>query len=246
MDYTKKSSVLIGIHPLKEALESQKQIDKVFLKKGMRTELISELKAELRKRDIYYVEVPEEKLRKYTHKPHQGVIAFVAPVTFYNLGHTIADVYENGRSPFFLILDRVSDVRNFGAILRSAEFFGVDAVIIPFKGASAVNYDSIKTSAGAVFNVRICKEGDLKNTVNFLKQNGITVASITEKASKSITGPSLKKPLALILGNEETGIDKDLIKLSDISLKINGYGKTGSLNVSVAAGIALQQFADNE
>jgi len=248
MDYTRKKpspskeNLIIGVHPLKEALEAGKDIDKVFFQKGLKGDHVKELKKELRVLGVYYTEVPVFKLNKITKKNHQGMIAFASPVAFYNLQEVIQSVYESGEEPFIMVLDRVSDVRNFGAIIRSAEFFGVHAVVVPFKGAAAINYDAIKTSAGAVFNVKVCKEPNLYNTIKTLKNNGLMVVGVTEKANKSIGAPSIQKPLALVMGSEEDGISKDLLSECTMALRIDGKGKTGSLNVSVAASIAMQYY----
>jgi len=244
MDSTKlnKENLIIGVHPLQGALGAGKDIDKVFFQKGLKGEHIKALKIELRALGVYYTEVPIYKLNKITKKNHQGIVAFTSPVAFHRAQEVIQSIYEAGEDPFLLVLDRVSDVRNFGAIVRSAEFFGVHAVIVPMKGSAAINYDAIKTSAGAVFNVKICKEPSLYNTIKTLKNSGVMVVGITEKANKSIGAPSIQKPLALVMGSEEDGISKDLLAECTMALRIDGKGKTGSLNVAVAAGVAMQAY----
>lgn len=233
---------IFGIHPLMEALEAGKTFDKVFIQNGLLGENIKILKAKFAEAGIRINYVPLEKLNRLTRKNHQGVAAFLSPIQFYNIEQVILSIYDEGRMPFVLILDRLTDVRNFGAICRTAEITGVDAIVISESSAAPVNSDSIKTSAGAIFNIKICKEKNLGKTIDFLQQSGLKVVSATEKTDKLIYGEPLSLPLALVMGNEETGISKEILQKSDAKLKLPMFGKTESLNVSVACGAFLYEI----
>ncbi len=234
-------NLIIGIRPLMEAIEAGQNIDKIFIQKGLKGELISELKTLTKRNKLFYQEVPLEKIERITRKNHQGVIAFTSPVQFYNLGQRVSEVLEKGEIPLFMILDRISDVRNFGAIVRTAEALNIHGVIIPTKGAAQINEDTVKTSAGAVFNVCICKEVNLVNTIDYLKKCGLKIIAITEKTDKNLYSGVFNEPCAIVLGSEEDGISFELLKMCDDQLKIPISGKTESLNVSVAGGIALYE-----
>lgn len=234
-----QSDLVFGIRPLIEAIEAGKQIDNVFIQDGLRGELINDLKRMMQKRGIIYKQVPIEKINRITHKNHQGVIGFVSPVTFYRLEDIITSVFEAGKSPLILILDRITDVRNFGAIARSAACAGVDAIVIPSRGASPINSDALKTSAGALYSMPICKEHNLKSAIDYLKDSGLQLMAVTEKASDLYYQADFSGPAALIMGSEEDGISPEYLKLADARLRIPIQGQIGSLNVSVATGIVL-------
>ncbi len=237
----KKEDFVFGLRPVIEALEAGKTIDKVFLQNALQGPLYAELKTLLAKHKIRPNYVPIEKLNRFTRKNHQGVVAFISDVPFYKIEDILPQIFEEGRTPFLLILDRLTDVRNFGAICRTAECVGVDAVIIPEKGAAPINSDAIKTSAGAMYNIKICKENNLSHTVDFLQQSGVHVFAATEKAQKLIYEVDFKEPCALVLGNEETGISKEVLHHADEKIKLPIEGKTQSLNVSVACGAILYE-----
>jgi len=234
-----QSDLVFGIRPLIEAIEAGKQIDNVFIQDGLRGELINDLKRMMQKRGIIYKQVPIEKINRITHKNHQGVIGFVSPVTFYRLEDIITSVFEAGKSPLILILDRITDVRNCGAIARSAACAGVDAIVIPSRGASPINSDALKTSAGALYSMPICKEHNLKSAIDYLKDSGLQLMAVTEKASDLYYQADFSGPAALIMGSEEDGISPEYLKLADARLRIPIQGQIGSLNVSVATGIVL-------
>jgi len=238
-----QSDLVFGIRPLIEAIEAGKQIDNVFIQDGLRGELINDLKRMMQKRGIIYKQVPVEKINRITHKNHQGVIGFVSPVTFYRLEDIITSVFEAGKSPLILILDRITDVRNFGAIARSAACAGVDAIVIPSRGASPINSDALKTSAGALYSMPICKEHNLKSAIDYLKDSGLQLMAVTEKASDLYYQADFSGPAALIMGSEEDGISPEYLKLADARLRIPIQGQIGSLNVSVATGIVLFEAA---
>ncbi len=236
-----KDDFIFGLRPVIEAIEADKTIDKIFLQNGLQGPNIAELKKLLAKHGIRPNYVPVEKLNRFTRKNHQGVVAFISDVPFHKIEDVLPQIFEEGKTPFLLILDRLTDVRNFGAICRTAECMGVDAVIIPEKGASPINSDAIKTSAGAIYNIKICKEKNLAHTVDFLQQSGIQIFASTEKAQKLIYEVDFTQPCAIVMGNEETGISKEVLHHSDEKIKLPIEGKTQSLNVSVACGAVLYE-----
>ncbi len=238
---TDKQDMLYGIRPLFEAIDSGKEIEKVFLQKGLRSENFSELMNQLKKIDIPYQFVPIEKLNRLTRKNHQGVVAYVSPIVFDNIEQIIPVVFEQGKEPFVLLLDRITDVRNFGAILRTAECTGVHAVVIPVKNSAQLNSGTIKSSAGAIFKVPICRSENLKHTIDFLMNSGLKIVASTEKADDVHYNTDLSGPLALILGSEDEGISGEYLKRSSQTVKIPILGEIDSLNVSVAAGVLMYE-----
>ena len=243
MIYNKKKedseNIVIGIRPVIEAIKADKEIDRVFIQNGLRSELFRELMTLLKSLNIPYKYVPVVKLNKITRKNHQGIIAYVSPVDFSSIEELIPSIYERGEEPFILILDKITDVRNFGAILRTAESAGINGVLIPAQGAALLNSGTIKSSAGAIFNVTICRTDTLKLTIDFLKNSGLKIASATEKGAELYYKSDLTGPIAIIMGSEDSGVSQEDLKLSDGKLMIPMVGKTESLNVSVAAGIIL-------
>lgn len=236
-----KESGIFGLRPVIEAIEAGKTIDKLFVQKGLQGEIHSELRKLISEYEIPAHYVPIEKLNRLTRKNHQGVFAFLSPIEFDSIENILPQIYEQGKNPFLLILDRVSDVRNFGAIARTAECAGVDAIIIPQKGSASVNADAVKTSTGALYNIPVCKEASLRNIFNYLQQSGIQIVSATEKASDFIYDADFSLPTAVVMGSEEDGISNDLLKISDKIVKLPIAGKTSSLNVSVACGVFLYE-----
>lgn len=224
-----------------EAIRAGKQFDKLFIQKGLKGELIQEFRELCQEENIFLLSVPIEKLNRITRKNHQGVIGFISPVEFHQIEHLIPQIYESGKTPLILILDRVTDVRNFGAIIRTAECAGVNGIVIPVKGAAALNADAVKTSAGAAFNVPICKVSSLKRATQLMKDSGIQTIACTEKTNTSLYQIDYQQPSAIIMGNEEKGIDSELLSIADHHAKIPLNGEIGSLNVSVAAGVILYE-----
>ncbi len=222
-----------------EAIAGEREIDRILLQKGSNNEMLAELNALAREHRIPVSKVPPEKLDRITRKNHQGAIAFLSAITYRSLEHVLDQTFAEGRTPLLLLLDRVTDVRNFGAIARSAECAGADAMIIPFLGAAQVNADAMKTSAGALNHIAVCREPDMARTVKYLQDWGVTTVAVTEKAEKTIYELDLSGPIALILGSEEDGISDDIITRCDHLGKIPMNGKIESLNVSVSAGITL-------
>ena len=234
-----KSQLIFGIRPLIEALNTGKEIEKVFVQVGLKGENFSELKHLLNKSGIPLQYVPLEKLNRITTKNHQGIIAFAAPITFRNIEEIIPEIYEQGKQPFIIILDRITDVRNFGAIVRTAECAGVHAIVIPSRGSALINADALKTSAGALFKVPVCRAENLKTTIEFLKESGLSIVACTEKTDEIYHKINYNQPVAIIMGSEEDGISGEYLKRSDYKAKIPLMGSINSLNVSVAAGIIL-------
>jgi len=236
-----KESGIFGLRPVIEAIEAGKTIDKLFVQKGLQGDIFPELRRLITMYDIPTQYVPLEKLNRLTRKNHQGVFAFISPIEFHSIESLLPQIWEQGKNPFILILDRVSDVRNFGAIARTAECVGVDAIIIPQKGSASINADAIKTSTGALYNIPVCKEASLRKVFDYLQKSGIQVISATEKASEFIYDADYSMPTAIVLGSEEDGISNDLIKISDKIVKLPMFGKTSSLNVSVACGAFMYE-----
>jgi 23S rRNA (guanosine2251-2'-O)-methyltransferase len=232
-------TLIFGIRAVIEAINADKTIDKILLQKGLSNELFNQLKKALQGKEIPYQFVPPEKIKRITDKNHQGVIAFLAEVTYYSTEDLLSQVFEKGKTPLVVILDRVTDVRNFGAIARSAECAGADFIIIPSRGSAQINGDAIKTSAGALHRLPVCREDNLKTTIDYLKESGLQIIACHEKTDKLIYDADLTKPTAIIMGSEENGISGEYLKRSDVQVKIPMPGNIASLNVSVATGIVL-------
>ena len=238
-----QTNLIHGIRPVIEAIESGKEIDKIFIQKGLAGGLSHQLKELCRVKDIPLKYVPIEKLNREVkrNQNHQGVVAHIAPVSLQNIKEIIPALAEKDKAPLILMLDRVTDVRNFGAITRTAECVGVDAIIIGKQGAAPVNGDALKTSTGALLRVPICREQNLKTTLQYLIENGYQSVACTEKTEEDIYTPDYTKPTVVIMGSEEDGINDALLKRADHLAAIPMHGKIGSLNVSVAAGVILYE-----
>jgi 23S rRNA (guanosine2251-2'-O)-methyltransferase len=213
-----------------------------LLQNGTSGPLISEIRKHLAELDVPIIPVPKEKLMQFTRFNHQGVVAYISPVSFMPLEEVLQQVYESGRDPLFMVLDRVTDVRNFGAICRTAECAGVDAIIVPARGSARIGADALKTSAGALMNIPVCRSMNLKDTLQMLKDSGIRIAGASEKSEKMMYDTDLAGPLCLIMGSEETGISPEYLKKCDELIRIPMFGSTGSLNVSVAAGVITYEI----
>ncbi|MDJ0363609.1 23S rRNA (guanosine(2251)-2'-O)-methyltransferase RlmB [Hymenobacter sp. H14-R3] len=238
--------MLFGLRPIMEALNAGRTLDKIFLLRATKNSLTQDISALAREANVPVSLVPLEKLESLTRKNHQGAVAFVSPIDFAPLDTLLAGLFEDGKVPFILLLDRVTDVRNFGAIARTAECMGVQALVVPAHGAAQINGDAVKTSAGALNILPVCRETDLRQTIIFLKESGLTVIACTEKADADLghTEPaSLTGPIAVLMGSEEDGISPDLLRLCDQRLRIPMSGQIQSLNVGVAAGIMLFEVA---
>lgn len=232
---------IYGIRAVIEAINSEKTIDKVFIQNGLNGDLYKELEGLLRKNGINTSYVPVEKLNRLTKNNHQGVIAKISPIDFHTLEELVENVIASKKAPLFLLLDQLSDVRNFGAIIRTAECSGVDGIIIQKKGAAPVTADTIKTSAGAAFKVPIAKVDHIKDAVYYLQASGIQIVAATEKTNKSVYDISFKEPCAIVMGSEERGVSPSVIKASNHTAKLPLLGEIESLNVSVACGVFLYE-----
>ncbi|MDG1715713.1 23S rRNA (guanosine(2251)-2'-O)-methyltransferase RlmB [Lacinutrix sp.] len=237
----KDSTQIFGLRAVIEAINANETIDKVFLQKGLKGELFNELEALLRQKGINSSYVPVEKLNRLTKNNHQGVVAQISPISFYDLDELVTKTIESGATPLFLLLDQLSDVRNFGAIIRTAECTGVHGIIIQKKGGAPVNGDTIKTSAGAVFKVPICKVDHIKDAMFHMQASGIKVIAATEKTENTVFDVSFAGPCAIIMGSEGRGINPSVLKLVDTKAKLPLLGDIESLNVSVACGAFLYE-----
>lgn len=235
----KNDNFIFGIHAVLEAVNAGKDLDKVLVRRGAGSDLLKKLLGVLGKMEIPVQLVPVEKLNRITGKNHQGVIAFLSEITYVDITTLLPSIFEKGEDPLILLLDGVSDVRNFGAIARSAECAGVHAIVIPASGSAAINADAIKTSAGALHRIAVCRHRDLLTVMRFLKESGLRLFAATEKASESMYATDMTGPAGLIMGSEDTGISPQLLKIADTWLSIPMKGTIASLNVSVAAGVML-------
>ena len=236
-----KTTQIYGIRAILEAINTNKPIDKVFIQRGLKGDLFKELEGVLRKNRINASYVPIEKLNRLTKNNHQGVVANISPITFHKLEGMVEKVMEVKKNPLFLLLDQLSDVRNFGAIIRTAECTGVDGIIIQRKGAAPVTADTIKTSAGAAFMIPIIKVDHIKDAVFYLQASGVQVISASEKTDNTIYDVSFTKATAIVMGSEDRGISPSILKVSDHVAKLPLLGEIESLNVSVACAVFLYE-----
>lgn len=236
-----KGTTIFGIRAIIEAIKSGESIDKVFVQKGISGELFKELEFLLRQEGINSSYVPVEKLNRLVKGNHQGAVANISPIEFHNIDDLVLSVIESGKTPLFLLLDQLSDVRNFGAIVRTAECTGVSGIIIQKKGGAPVNGDTIKTSAGAIFKIPVCKVDHIKDAVFHMQSSGIKVIAATEKADDYIYDISFKEPCAIVMGSEGKGINPSVLKVVDEQAKLPILGAIESLNVSVACGAFLYE-----
>ena len=218
-----------------------KENEMIFGRRDLQGELAKELFDVLHGTTIQVQRVPQERLDRYTRKNHQGVIAFISAITYQKLEDIIPFVYEQGRDPFIVLLDGVTDVRNFGAIARTCECAGVDAIVIPAKGSVSVNADAIKTSAGALHVLPVCKEKSINQAIRFLQQSGVKVYAASEKAAENYTHIAYDGPTAIVMGAEDTGVSYENLRICDAMIKIPQFGTIGSLNVSVASSILIYE-----
>lgn len=237
----RENEMIFGIRAVIEAIQADKEIDKVLIKRDLQSDLAKELMALLKERGIPAQRVPAERLDRLTRKNHQGVIAFISAVTYQRLEDIIPFIYEQGRNPFIVLLDGITDVRNFGAIARTCECAGVDAIVIPAKGSVTVNADAIKTSAGALHVLPVCKERSINQAIRFLRDSGVRVFAASEKGSELYTRTRYDGPVALVMGAEDTGVSAENLRICDEIVKIPQFGSIGSLNVSVATSIMVYE-----
>ena len=236
-----KDNQIFGIRAIIEAINAKKEIDKVFVQKDAQGDLMQDLMKTMKRNNINFSYVPIEKLNRLTPNNHQGAVATIAPISFVALESLVEGVIESGKKPLFLILDQLSDARNFGAIIRTAECTGVDGIIIQKQGSAPVNGDTVKTSAGAVFNVPICKVDHIKDAIFYLQGSGIKTVAATEKTDQNIYDIDFNEPVAIIMGSEDRGVNPSVIKIVDEKAKLPMFGTIESLNVSVACGAFLYE-----
>lgn len=236
-----KNEMIFGARAVIEAIQAGKEIDKVLIKKDIQSDLSKELLAALKDTFIPVQRVPVERINRITKKNHQGVIAFISPITYQRTEDIVPFLFEQGKNPLLIMLDGLTDVRNFGAIARTCECAGVDAIIIPNKNSVSVNADAIKTSAGALHTLPVCRESNLRNTIKFLKDSGFKIIAATEKGDYDYTKADYEGPTCIIMGAEDTGVSYDNLALCDEWVKIPMLGTIESLNVSVAAGVLIYE-----
>lgn len=236
-----RNDYIFGIRAILEAIESGKTVDKVLMRRELCGDLAKELLAKTRDYDIPVQRVPLEKLNRITMKNHQGAIAILSPVGYHKLDNVIPQLYEDGKTPLALVLDGVTDARNFGAIARSADCAGVDFMVIPEKGSATATSDAVKASAGALFYVPVCRERDTLSAVRRLKENGYLIVGASEKGAETYTSADFTVPVAIVMGAEDTGLSPEVLRACDILAAIPILGNIGSLNVSVAAGVMLYE-----
>ncbi len=232
---------IFGIRAVIEAIKSGKQIDKLMVRSGLKGELFAELKDLVKDMDLSMQYVPNERINRITMKNHQGVLAFISPIEFQNIENILPSLYEQGKTPLFVILDKVTDVRNFGAITRTAECAKVDAIIIPEKGSARISADAVKTSAGALHKIPVCRVKSLSKTIKYLQESGTQIVAATEKADDLYYQVDFTLPTAILMGAEDKGVDIEYLRVADQMVKIPILGDIESLNVSVAASIFIYE-----
>lgn len=243
--FKKKDQIIYGYHPVLEAIQENVSIDKVLFANKLPRSKYEEILYLCRQRNIPVQFVPREKLSRITNLNHQGIIALNALVDYADIEQIVPFLYEQGKTPLLVLLDGVTDVRNFGSIARSAECAGADALVIPLKGAAEINSEAMKTSAGALNKLPVCRVASIPETLRFLRNSGIFVAAITEKAEKPYFEASCEQPLAIVMGDESKGISEAVLQIADERWTIPMKGEIQSLNVSVAAGIILFEVLKN-
>lgn len=237
----KEKNMIFGIRAVIEAIDAGKELDKIFLRRDMGGDLARELLERIKDSAIPVQRVPLEKLNSITTKNHQGAVAFLSSVEYQHIDNIIPTIYEEGRCPFIILLDGVTDVRNFGAIARTCECAGVDVIIVPSRGGAMLNADAVKTSAGALHVIPVCREQSLKNTVLYLQSSGIKVVAASEKAQHAYTKADFTEPIALVMGAEDVGVSPDILRICDDIVSIPIVGKIESLNVSVASAVMIYE-----
>ena len=237
----KEKEMIFGLRAVIEAVQAGKDVDRVLVKRELQGELFKELQDVLTLHEIPMQKVPLERIDRITRKNHQGVLAYMSAVTYQKIEDIIPMLYEQGKNPFIVVLDGITDVRNFGAIARTCEVAGVDAIVIPARGSVRVSADAIKTSAGALHTIPVCRELNLRDAVQFLRNSGVKVVAATEKAAENYTTSTYVDPVAILMGAEDEGISPELLKISDDLVRLPVFGTIQSLNVSVAAGVMLYE-----
>lgn len=236
-----RNDYIFGIRAVIEAIESGKSIDKVLVRKDLGGDLAKELFTVIKEYGVLMQRVPQERLNRFTMKNHQGVVAMISPVVYHKLENLLPQLYEEGKNPFLLVLDGLTDTRNFGAIGRTADCAGVQGIVIPERNSVSVTPDAVKTSAGGLFYVPVCRERDIISAVRFLKDSGVKVVGASEKGAVNYTEIDYSVPVAIVMGSEDTGITPEVLRLCDEIAAVPMRGNIGSLNVSVAAGVLIYE-----
>jgi 23S rRNA (guanosine2251-2'-O)-methyltransferase len=239
----KKPDLIYGIRTVLESVRSGQHLERVFIQKNLKGELYKELMGALHKTATPISKVPVERINKFTRKNHQGVVALVSPIQYHDLYHLVTELFETGKNPLIVLLDEITDVRNFGAIARTAECMGVHGLVIPAKGSVQVNEDAVKTSTGAFNYLPVCRQNNLKDAVKYLQESGLQIVACTEKSTRQIHDLNFTIPTAVVLGSEENGISDEIFDLVNVSGKIGMTGSIESLNVSVATGMILYEIS---
>jgi 23S rRNA (guanosine2251-2'-O)-methyltransferase len=233
--------VIFGIRPVMEALEAGKEIDRILIQRDVDHKTVQELMQLTQHFKVPVIKVPLEKLNRVTRKNHQGVVCYLSAINYASLDNIISETFANAKTPLIVILDRITDVRNIGAIARTAECMGAHALIVPSKGSAQINSDAVKTSAGALYHLPVCRVDNLSHTIKYLQECGLQVVACSEKGDKSLYEEDYTVPTAIVMGSEEDGISNDIIRVADKFVKIPMTGNIQSLNVSVAAGMLLYE-----
>lgn len=236
-----KQFELFGIRAVLEAINSDKEIDKVLIKRGSENPLHIEIEEVCKKRRITVQFVPQEKLQRMTKVNHQGVAALLSPIEYADIMDVYDRITDEGRIPLIVVLDSVTDIRNFGAIARTAECAGVDALVVSLKNSAPVNADAIKTSAGALTTIPVCRVGSIRNCLKFLQQSEVQIVAASEKSTKSLYDADFTRPTVIVMGSEDKGISKEVMKMCDQRLSIPLKGRIESLNVGAAAAVMLYE-----
>ncbi len=237
----KDSSLIYGRHPVLDAIRAGRPLDKVMLQKGTRGEFEKEVRKLTKAHGITLQYAPKERLSKFTKGNHQGILAFVSLIPYYNIDDVLPFAYEKGEVPLIVILENVTDVRNFGSIARSAECAGAHAIVVPLKGAARINAEAMKTSAGALNALRVCRTNSLSNVIQYLKDSGVQVVATSLEGTQMVYEVDFTIPTAIVMGSEGDGISAHMTSISDQLCRIPQVGQTDSYNVSVASGILLYE-----
>lgn len=251
MNHIDREQYIYGVRAVIEAIEAGKEIDKIYVSRDARSELVDELLAKARESHLLVARVPVQRIDRITRKNHQGVVALLAAVTYYSLDQLVPMLYDNGDNPLIVVLDGITDVRNFGAIARTCECAGVNAIVIPERNSVTVNADAVKTSAGALNVLPVCRERDVVGAVRYLRDCGFKIVGTAGQANMLHVEADYTVPVAIVLGAEDTGISPQVMRLCDTQVRIPEFGQINSLNVSVAAGVMIyevvrQRLNDNQ
>lgn len=238
---TKQKEIIFGTRAVTEAIQSGQELERVFFRKGQQGELATGLLALARKSGVPIQFVPVEKLNQFTRKNHQGVVALISPILYHDLEKLVPGLFEAGKNPLLLVLDSITDVRNFGAIVRTAECAGVHGLVVPRSGSARIHEDAVKTSSGALLTVPVCRVANLSDAIKYLKNSGIRIVGAIEKASLNFYDADFRDPLAIVMGSEEKGIHPSILAICDEEVVIPVYGQIASLNVSVAASLLMYE-----